>query len=86
MTNDEVAEWWGDHDPDQPMVFNTTLIRALTIHGGLCLALKHPAMRDYPRQTILEAVAGLERAFEDLGFSAPAQGWRGNICLVDKVI
>ena len=60
------------------ITLETTVLRALTIHGAMVLATKHPLMgRRFTKAVLEDMLDHLEAMFEEMGLEKPACGWRG---------
>ena len=61
---------FGDFD------MNTSIPRALIMHGAFCFVLRDPNLPLISRHTLESMTANLEVIFEDKGLTPPPSGWR----------
>ncbi len=69
-------------DPEvfaKPLYLETDILHALTLHGMILLALKHPGMPPLHRKIGAHLCTVLEQGMEAAGLSAPPDGWRAEV-------
>lgn len=71
--------WFNKGLLEQTVTFETTVLRAMTFHGAMVLASKHPEIGAGAKAVIEDMLDHLEAMFESLGLERPEQGWRGMV-------
>ena len=80
MQDTPPKSWFNPELLAQTITLETTVLRALTFHGAMVLATKHPQLGHGSTKAILEDMLDhLEAMFEELGLEKPACGWRGEV-------
>lgn len=78
-TDDPPPGWTNPHILAQPISLETTVLRALAIHGAIVLATKHPNMGRPSKAILMDVRDHLEAMLEDRGLERPSHGWRGEV-------
>lgn len=72
-------EWWDEAIMFRTIEWQTSLSRAVVLHGLIALVLKHPDLPEASRTVGDQMLTHLEEALEAEGLPPPYAGWRAEV-------